>query len=116
MWAAPGSSWHVSGGWLCPFQVGQEMGTAVPAPSPCHRPVPPGRRDFPEGRRPKVTGSWVRMVLHKYRGVKALQVGFSSSGGGHAVQVWAEKARNLQNPRGWVMRAHRLGVPQRGRL
>lgn len=81
MWAAPGSSWHVSGGWLCPFQAGQEMGAAVPAPSPCHRPGPPGRRDFPEGRRPKVTGSWARMVLHKYRGVKALEVSFSSSGG-----------------------------------
>lgn len=48
-WAAPGSSWHVSGGWLCPFQVGQEVRAVVPAPSPCHRPVPLGRRDFPEG-------------------------------------------------------------------
>lgn len=34
------------------------------------------------------------MVLHKYRGFKALQEGFSSSGGDQAVQVWAEKARN----------------------
>lgn len=36
------------------------------------------------------------MVLHKYRGVKALKVSFSSGGGvgDQAVQVWAEKARN----------------------
>lgn len=37
--AAPGM---FSEGWLCPFQVGQEMGAAVPAPSPCHQPVKEG--------------------------------------------------------------------------
>lgn len=47
------------------------------------------------------------MVLHKYRGVKALEVASPPAEGDQAVQVWAEKARNLQNPRGWVM-----GVPK----
>lgn len=34
------------------------------------------------------------MVLHKYRGVKALEVASPPAGGDQAVQVWAEKARN----------------------
>lgn len=45
MWAAPGSSWHVSGGWLCPFQVGQELGGCCP----CSLPVSPASASSKEG-------------------------------------------------------------------
>lgn len=81
--AAPGSSWHVSGGWLCPFQAGQEVGAVVP----CSLPMSPASTSGQEGfSRGTTTQSHrelgERMVLHKYRGVKALEVSSSSSRGG----------------------------------
>lgn len=92
-WAAPGSSWHVSGGWLRPFQAGQGMGRGLLSPLPPRVTSQCLQQGGIFQRDPKSPGAGRGWCCINTAGFK-LEVGFSSSGGDQAVQVWAEKARN----------------------